>query len=130
LNIEAAKVMKYGGLSEEEALRTVTLNPAIQLGIDKKVGSVDVGKDADLVIWDAHPFSVYARVEQTYIDGDVFFDRQQDLARRADLLREREQLEKAEANQAPSQGAPAGAPRGRRPGHAHDDDQPQEDNNR
>ncbi|MFL6209961.1 MAG: amidohydrolase [Pyrinomonadaceae bacterium] len=123
LNIEAAKVMKYGGLTEEEALRTVTLNPAIQLGIDKKVGSIDVGKDADIVIWTAHPFSVYARVEQTYIDGDVFFDRQQDLARRADLQREREQLEKAEANQPPAQGAqPPGAPRGRRPGHAHDDD--------
>jgi imidazolonepropionase-like amidohydrolase len=123
LNIEAAKTMKYGGLTEEEALRTVTLNPAIQLGIDKKVGSIDVGKDADLVIWTAHPFSVYARVEQTYIDGDVFFDRQQDLARRADLQREREQLEKAEANQPPAQGAqPPGAPRGRRPGHAHDDD--------
>ena len=129
LNIEAAKTMKYGGLSEEEALRTVTLNPAIQLGIDKKIGSVDVGKDADLVIWDAHPFSVYARVERTYIDGEVFFDRQQDLARRADLQREREQLEKAEANQAPAQGGPRAAPTGgRRPGHAHDDDQPQEDN--
>jgi imidazolonepropionase-like amidohydrolase len=124
LNIEAAKVMKYGGLTEEEALRTVTLNPAIQLGIDKKVGSIDVGKDADLVIWTAHPFSIYARVEQTYIDGDVFFDRQQDLARRADLQREREQLEKAEANQPPAQGAqPPGAPRGRRPGHTHDDDE-------
>ncbi|HYY43066.1 MAG TPA: amidohydrolase family protein [Pyrinomonadaceae bacterium] len=134
LNLEAAKTMKYGGLSEEEALRTVTLNPAIQLGIDKKVGSIDVGKDADLVIWTAHPFSVYARVEQTYIDGDVFFDRQQDIARRADLAREREQLEKAEANQPPAQGAqPPGAPRIRRPGRAHDDDegeQPQGDNNR
>ncbi|HEX8072276.1 MAG TPA: amidohydrolase family protein [Pyrinomonadaceae bacterium] len=125
LNIEAAKVMKYGGLTEEEALRTVTLNPAIQLGIDKRVGSIDVGKDADLVIWTAHPFSVYARVEQTYIEGEVFFDRAQDLARRADIQREREQLERADANR-PAEGGPQpGAPRGRRPAHSHDDDQPQ-----
>jgi imidazolonepropionase-like amidohydrolase len=122
LNIDAAKMMKYGGLSEQEALRLVTLNPAIQLGIDGRTGSIDVGKDADLVIWNGHPFSVYSRVEQTYIDGELFFDRDQDMKRRADLERERQELEKAEPNQAPS-GAPAGAPRGaqRRPG-SHDDD--------
>ncbi len=131
LNIEAAKLIKYGGLTEEEALRTVTLNPAMQLGIDSKVGSIDVGKDADVVIWTAHPFSVYARVEQTYVDGELLFDRQQDITRRADLQREREQLERADANRAPD-GAPPGAPaRGRRPGHNHEDDQPHEgDNNR
>jgi imidazolonepropionase-like amidohydrolase len=122
LNIDAAKMMKYGGLSEQEALRLVTLNPAIQLGIDNRTGSIDVGKDADLVIWNGHPFSVYSRVEQTYIDGELFFDRDQDMKRRADLERERQELEKAEPNQAPT-GAPAGgAPqRGRRPG-SHDDD--------
>ena len=129
LNIEAAKGMKYGGLTEEEALRTITLNPAIQLGIDKWVGSIDVGKDADIVIWTAHPLSVYARVEQTLIDGEIYFDRQQDLARRADYQREREQLEKAEANR-PPEGAPQpNAPRGRRPGHAHVDDDEQEGGN-
>jgi imidazolonepropionase-like amidohydrolase len=127
LNIEAAKVMKYGGLTEEEALRTVTLNPAIQLGIDKRVGSIDVGKDADLAIWTAHPFSVYARVEQTYVDGEVLFDRQQDLARRADLQREREQLERADANRPAEGGTPPGVPRRRPAAHSHDDDQPQHD---
>ncbi|MFL6227809.1 MAG: amidohydrolase [Pyrinomonadaceae bacterium] len=122
LNIDAAKMMKYGGLTEQEALRLVTLNAAIQLGIDGHTGSIDVGKDADLVIWNGHPFSVYSRVDQTYIDGELFFDRDQDMKRRADLERERQELEKAEPNQAPT-GAPLGgaAPRGRRPG-SHDDD--------
>ncbi len=123
LNIDAAKLMKYGGLSEEEALRTITLNPAFQLGIDKWVGSIDVGKDADLVIWTSHPFSVYARVEQTYIDGTLYFDRAQDLARRADMEREREQLEKAEANRPAGDGPPPGTPRGRRPAAQHADDE-------
>lgn len=122
LNIDAAKMMKYGGLTEQEALRLVTLNPAIQLGIEKITGSIDVGKDADLVIWNGHPFSVYSRVDQTYIEGELFFDREQDIKNRAALEREREELEKAEPNQAPA-GAPAGAPqRGRRPG-SHDDDE-------
>ncbi|MCA1817701.1 MAG: amidohydrolase [Acidobacteria bacterium] len=122
LNIEAAKMMKYGGLTEQEALRTVTLNAAIQLGIDNRTGSIDVGKDADLVIWNGHPLSVYSRVDQTYIEGELFFDREQDIKNRAALERERQELEKAEPNQAPS-GAPAGAPqRGRRPGSQDDDD--------
>jgi imidazolonepropionase-like amidohydrolase len=122
LNIDAAKMMKYGGLTEQEALRTVTLNAAIQLGIDNRTGSIDVGKDADLVIWNGHPFSVYSRVDQTYIEGELFFDREQDIKNRAALERERQELEKAEPNQAPS-GAPTGGatPRGRRPG-SHDDD--------
>jgi imidazolonepropionase-like amidohydrolase len=117
LNIDAAKMMKYGGLSEQEALRLVTLNPAIQLGIENRTGSIDVGKDADLVIWNGHPFSVYSRADQTYIEGELYFDREADIRRRADLQREREELEKAEPNQAPA-GAPAGPAqqRGRRPG--------------
>jgi imidazolonepropionase-like amidohydrolase len=122
LNIDAAKMMKYGGLTEQEALRLITLNPAIQLGIDGRTGSIDVGKDADLAIWSGHPFSVYARVDQTYIEGELYFDRTQDIAHRAELQREREALEKAEPNRAPA-GAPVGAPTrgGRRPG-SHDDD--------
>src|SRR5205807_5256810 len=60
LNQEAAKMMRYGGLSEVEALKLVTLNPAVQLGIEKRVGSIDAGKDADLVIYDKHPLSIYA----------------------------------------------------------------------
>ncbi|MEZ4456109.1 MAG: amidohydrolase [Gemmatimonadales bacterium] len=72
---EAAKAMKYGGTSEEEALRMITLNAALQLGIDKSVGSIDVGKDADLAIFNGHPFAPATRVEMTLIDGRKFFDR-------------------------------------------------------
>jgi imidazolonepropionase-like amidohydrolase len=72
---EAAKAMKYGGASEEEALRMITLNAAGQLGIDKHVGSIDVGKDADIAIFNGHPFAPASRVEMTLIDGRVFFDR-------------------------------------------------------
>lgn len=124
LNIDAAKLMKYGDLSEEEALKTITLNPAWQLGIDNRVGSIDIGKDADLVLWNGHPFSVYSRVELTLIDGEIFFDRQQDLARRAELERERAQLERAEANRPPATGAATPpAPRaGRRSGHLDESD--------
>jgi len=122
LNIDAAKMMKYGDLSEEEALRLITINPATQLGIQDRVGSIDVGKDADLAIWTAHPFSVYSRVDTTLIDGDIFFDRQQDLARRPELQREREELMRAEVNRPPAEGAqPPGAPR-RRPTNHHDHD--------
>src|SRR5690348_7244048 len=92
LNQEAAKSMKYGGLSHDEALRLVTLNPAIQLGIDKRVGSIDVGKDADLVIYNHDPLSAYAVVQKTLIDGRVYFDRKQDIAARAGLEKEKKAL--------------------------------------
>jgi imidazolonepropionase-like amidohydrolase len=72
---EAAKAIKYGGVSEETALRMITLNAALQLGIDKRVGSIDVGKDADLAIFNGHPFAPASRVDMTLIDGRVFFDR-------------------------------------------------------
>ena len=124
LNIEAAKTMKYGDLSEEEALKMITLNPAWQLGIQDRVGSIDVGKDADIAIWSAHPFSVYARVEWTLIDGEVFFDRQQDAQRRVDLERERAALEQAEPNRPPTQGGESpSVPRPRRPAYGHEDDE-------
>jgi imidazolonepropionase-like amidohydrolase len=123
LNIEAAKLEKYGDMTEEEALKTITMNPAWQLGIQDRVGSIDVGKDADVVLWSGHPFSVYSRVETTFIDGEIFFDRSQDLARRAEILRERAQLEQAEPNRAPAQGGtPPQFPRGRRPAYTDDDD--------
>ncbi|HKP11189.1 MAG TPA: amidohydrolase [Blastocatellia bacterium] len=96
LYLEAAKGMKYGGMSEEAALRMVTLNPAIQLGIDKRTGSIDVGKDADLVIFSQHPFSVYTVPEVTIIEGEVYFDRQKDLQQREALRHEKEELIKAE----------------------------------
>jgi len=78
MNTEAAKGVKYGGLSEEEALKLVTLNPAIQLGIDQWVGSLEKGKDADFVIWSEHPMSPTAICEQTWIDGVQYFSLEQD----------------------------------------------------
>src|SRR5258708_19317194 len=87
LYLEAAKSVKYGGMSEEAALRTVTLNPAIQLGIDKHTGSIDVGKDADLVIFSQHPFSVYTMPETTIIEGEIYFDRKADLEHPESLTR-------------------------------------------
>jgi imidazolonepropionase-like amidohydrolase len=79
---EAAKAVKYGGVSEAEALAMITLNPAWQLGIDARVGSLEVGKDADLAVFSAHPFAPDARVEMTLVDGTVYFDRARDLAAR------------------------------------------------
>ena len=73
MNTEAAKGIKYGGLSEEEALKLVTLNPAIQLGVDKWVGSLEIGKDADFVIWSDHPLSTISVCEQTWINGIQYF---------------------------------------------------------
>jgi imidazolonepropionase-like amidohydrolase len=96
LNHDAAKAMKYGGLTEEEALRTCTINPARQLRLDHRLGSIEVGKDADLAIWSAHPLSTYARVETTFIEGEVYFDRQQDLEQREALRREKEERLKKE----------------------------------
>jgi imidazolonepropionase-like amidohydrolase len=104
--LEAAKAVKFGGMSEEQALRTVTLNPAIQLGIDKRTGSIDVGKDADLVIFSHHPFSVYTVPEMTFIEGEVYFDRKADLERRAALEREKEDLKKREREQRRRPGPP------------------------
>ena len=78
MNTEASKGVKYGGLSEEEALKLVTLNPAIQLKIDKWVGSLEVGKDADFVIWTDHPLSTQAVCEQTWIDGIRYFSLEED----------------------------------------------------
>jgi imidazolonepropionase-like amidohydrolase len=92
LNQEAAKTIKYGGLSHDEALKLVTLNPAIQLGIDNRVGSIDVGKDADLVIYNHDPLSAYAVVQKTLIDGRVLFDRQRDIADRPALEKEKKAL--------------------------------------
>ncbi len=78
LNQEAAKSVKYGGVSEEEALKMVTINPAKLLHIDKQTGSIKTGKDADVVIWSDHPLSIYARVENTFVDGVCYFDLKKD----------------------------------------------------
>ncbi len=133
LNIDAAKMMKYGGLTEEEALKLITWNPAWQLGIQERVGSIEAGKDADFAIWTAHPLSVYARVDMTFIDGDIFFDRQADLARRPQLEQERKTLEQSEANRPPArgEGTPPRTPSAIRRAYTHDDDvQDEEDNQR
>lgn len=106
LNIDAGKVMKYGGVPEEDALKMITLNPAKQLGIDKRTGSLEVGKDADIAIWNGHPFSPLSMVEQTMIDGELFFERSRDLLRRQEFERERERLEKLDANKAPGANSP------------------------
>ena len=85
LNQEAAKAMKWGGMSELEALKLVTLNPAIQLGIDPWVGSIEVGKDADLVLYDGPPLSMYSVVQKTFVDGDLYFDKELDAQRQAKI---------------------------------------------
>jgi imidazolonepropionase-like amidohydrolase len=99
LYLDAAKTIKYGGLSEEEALRTVTLNSAIQLGIDKRTGSIDPGKDADLVIFSGHPFSVYSKPETTMIEGEIYFDIKTDLEQREAIKREKAELVKRERDE-------------------------------
>jgi len=96
LNIDAAKMMRYGGLTEDEALKTITYNGALQLGIQDRVGSIEVGKDADVVIWSGDPLSVYSSAETTFIDGDIFFDKKRDLAMREQMAKERASLEAAD----------------------------------
>lgn len=92
LNQEAAKAVKYGNISEEEAWKFVTLNPAKLLHIDDKVGSIKVGKDADIVLWNNNPLSIYAKAEKTLIEGVVYFDSQVDEVKRAANAKERAEL--------------------------------------
>ncbi|MGH8003180.1 MAG: amidohydrolase family protein, partial [Limisphaerales bacterium] len=89
LNLEAAKAVKYGGVPPEEALKFVTLNPAKQLRIDSRVGSLEAGKDADFVLWNQSPLSTYTFCEQTWIDGRKYFDREEDTKLRAEVTRQR-----------------------------------------
>ncbi len=92
LNQEAAKTMKWGGMTEENALRLVTLNPAKQLGIDGRTGSLDPGKDADVVVWDGPPLSMFAKPLQTYVDGKLYFDRELDMERQKAIAAEKAAL--------------------------------------
>ncbi len=108
LNTEAAKTMKYGGLSEEEALKLVTINPAIHMKVDKYVGSIEVGKDADFVIWDKHPLSSFARAQQVYIDGVKYFDRDDDASARVKIEAQKKALEDKLRSEQRRQGPPAG----------------------
>jgi imidazolonepropionase-like amidohydrolase len=92
LNQEAAKSVKYGGVSEEDAWKFITLNPAKLLHIDDRLGSMKIGKDADLVLWNEHPMSIYAIAEKTMIEGAIYFDKNKDTESRKEIYLERLQL--------------------------------------
>lgn len=92
LNQEAAKTVKYGGVSEEDAWKMVTLNPAKLLHLDDRVGSIKVGKDADIVLWSDNPLSIYAKAEKTLVEGVVYFDKDSDEAKRKEIAKERAEL--------------------------------------
>jgi imidazolonepropionase-like amidohydrolase len=92
LNQEAAKSVKYGGMSEEEAFKMVSINPAKMLHVDKSIGSIKVGKDADLVLWSDNPLSVYAKAEKTIVDGTIYYDIDRDKQMRQDIKKERNRI--------------------------------------
>jgi imidazolonepropionase-like amidohydrolase len=109
LNLEAAKAVKYGGVSENDALAMITINPAKQLGVDKFVGSIEAGKDADLVIYDKDPLSIYSKVQKVFIDGRQYFDRDSDVsarvekdARKKALMDKERETERKTTPQAPA----------------------------
>lgn len=92
LNQEAGKAVKYGGVTEEEALKFVTLNPAKLLHLDDKMGSIKVGKDACVVLWNENPLSIYAQAEKTIIDGIVFYDSQKSVVLTAEIQKEKTEI--------------------------------------
>ena len=92
LNQEAAKSVKYGGMSEEAAWKMVTLNPAKLLHLEDRMGSIKVGKDADLVLWTDHPLSIYAQAEKTMIDGRIYFDLEENKEKEQWINQERARL--------------------------------------
>jgi imidazolonepropionase-like amidohydrolase len=92
LNQEAAKSIRYGNMSEEEALKMVTINPATMLHVADRTGSIKVGKDADLVLWSADPLSIYAKAEKTIVDGIIYFDRERDMQLRAAMAKEKARI--------------------------------------
>lgn len=102
LNTEAAKAIHWGGLSEDDALALVTINPAKQLRIDDRVGSLEPGKDADVVIWNHHPLSTYAIVDRVYVDGQRYYDREEDERRLTEVRAEKARLVAAEKRSAPA----------------------------
>ncbi len=112
LNQEAGKSIKYGGMSETDALKMVTLNPAKMLHLDQQMGSIKVGKSADVVLWSDHPLSVMAKAEKTIIDGKVYFDLERDKQRNKEIEMERARIiqlmKDAKKNGAPTQPAPSG----------------------
>lgn len=117
LNQEAAKSVKYGGMSEIDAWDMVTINPAKMMHIDSKVGSIKVGKDGDLVVWSDNPLSIYARAEKTIVDGIIYFDRDKDAAMRIQNKNEKARLiqKLTVAKKSATPGAPGGGGRAARP---------------
>ena len=110
LNQEAAKAVKYGGVSEEDAWKFVTLNPAKLLHIDDEVGSIKVGKSADLVLWSDHPMSIYSVVEKTMIDGAFYYDLDRANAQVDQIAKEKNKLIQ-DMLQAKNGGAPTQKPK-------------------
>ena len=92
LNQEAGKSIKYGNISEVEAMKLVTLNPAKLLNLDHRMGSIKVGKDADLVLWNEHPLSIYSKPLKTIVDGKIYFDIEEDEILREEIKRERARI--------------------------------------
>ena len=84
--------MKYGGISETQALDLITINPAIILHLGDRTGSIKVGKDADLVLWTDYPLSVYAHASKTMIDGTIYFDEEQDAKLKEQIDTERNRI--------------------------------------
>jgi imidazolonepropionase-like amidohydrolase len=118
LNQEAGKIVKYGNVPAEEALKMVTLNPAKLLHLDDRMGSLKVGKDADFVIWNNEPLSIYARAEKTYIDGTCYFSLEEDEKARDTFAAERERIiQKME--DAKNDGASTRKPQPKTPHHFH-----------
>jgi N-acetylglucosamine-6-phosphate deacetylase len=118
MNTEASKAVRYGGLEPAQALKLVTINPAAQLRIDDRTGSLEPGKDADFVIWSDDPLSTYARCEQTWIEGGCYFDLEQDLQMRRQVEDQRQRLiqkilaqshgDRSKSNRVPAQGSRPG----------------------
>ncbi len=102
LNTEAAKSIHWGGLTEDEALALVTINPARQLRVDARVGSIEVGKDADVVIWNKHPLSTYAIADRVYIDGTRYYDRLAEERRLTEVQQEKSKLAGSDAQRGPT----------------------------
>ena len=92
LNQEASKTVKYGGIDEQDALKMVTLNPAKLLHLDDQMGSIKVGKSADVVLWTDHPLSIYAKADKTIVDGKVYFDLEKDAQINEEIRIERARL--------------------------------------
>lgn len=114
LNQEAAKTVTFGGVSETDALKMVTLNPAKLLRLDNRIGSIKVGKDADLVLWNDHPLSIYASPEYTLIEGAIYFSKEDDQQRQQRITAERARLIQLSID-AKAGGASTQAPQSTRP---------------